>query len=277
MSVSGYGFWSGRDVKLTFRPAEANQGITFVRTDLSNQPRIPAVIQNRVDGPRRTTLVAHGCPVEMVEHVLAALAGMQIDNCDVHVDQAEMPGLDGSSEAFVKALQQTKQVQLSEDRQTKRVTGKIRVEEGDTWIQAEPSDSDSFELTYNLDYHCPAIGRQSYSATVTPKTFVTDISPARTFVLQSEAEKLQQQGLGQRVTYQDVMVFTDDGLLENQLRFENECARHKLLDMIGDLSLSGFDLIGKFTASKSGHRLNSRMVFQLLQQTYKQNKVRISA
>jgi UDP-3-O-[3-hydroxymyristoyl] N-acetylglucosamine deacetylase len=262
---------------LTFHPAEADSGIVFVRTDIPGQPRIPAVIQNRVDGPRRTTLVADGCTVEMVEHVLAALAGVQVDNCEIHVDRAEMPGCDGSSQAFTKAIDQTQVIALESERKVTRVQSTMRVGTENAWIQADPVESDQLELVYQLQYQCPAIGDQSYSSVVTPEIFAREIAPARTFVLIEEAEKLQQLGLGKRVTYQNVLVFDEAGPLENELRFVNECARHKLLDMIGDFSLSGTDLIGKFTASRSGHRLNSQMVFALLQQIVIDKSIRMSA
>jgi UDP-3-O-acyl N-acetylglucosamine deacetylase len=262
---------------LNFQPAEANSGIVFVRTDLPGQPRIPAIIQNRINGPRRTTLVAEGCPVEMVEHVLAALAGLKIDNCEIHATRAEMPGDDGSSKAFSDALIQAGRVELDADRKTLRVTSSIRVGDENAWIQAEPVELDRFELAYQLNYACPSIGTQTYQTEVTPEVFASDIAPARTFVLLEEAQELQKKGLGQRVSYQDILVFGPQGPIDNQLRFENECARHKLLDMIGDFSLSGTDLIGKFTASKSGHRLNSQLVFALLQQIGHTNTIRKSA
>ncbi|MEM7784750.1 MAG: UDP-3-O-acyl-N-acetylglucosamine deacetylase [Planctomycetota bacterium] len=264
ISVQGWGYWSGRDICLTFRPAKADAGVTFVRTDLPGSPRIPAVIQNRVNGPRRTTLVANGAPVEMVEHVLAALAGMQIDNCEVHVDRAEMPGFDGSSFDFVSALLEADRVELNRPRLARKIRGPLRVGDQDSWIQAEPADC--FEIEYNLSYDCPAIGSQQFAAVITPEFFASEIAPARTFVLRHEAEQLQKQGLGQRVTYRDLLVFDDQGPIENELRFDNECARHKLLDVVGDFALSGFDILGKFKAYRSGHRLNSRMVFAILQQ-----------
>lgn len=213
----------------------------------------------------------------MVEHVLAALAGMRIDNCEVHVDRAEMPGCDGSSLAFTEALSKTNIVKLNQQRRVIRVAHAFRVGTEDAWIQAEPSDVDELDLTYDLDYACPAIGSQTYQSIITPQNFVSHISPARTFVLAEEAEQLKSQGLGKRVTYQDVIVFDNDGPIDNRLRFEDECARHKLLDMVGDFSLSGADLIGKITAHRSGHRLNSQLVFGLLQQIVQPKPSRLSA
>lgn len=262
---------------MTFAPARADSGVVFIRTDLPNQPRIPAVIQNRVNGPRRTTLVAHGSAVEMVEHVLAALAGLQIDNCEIFVDAAEMPGCDGSSKAFTDALSKVNRVPLGIDKRIINVVSSFRVGTPDSWIQAEPISKQNLELTYILDYPSPVIGSQTFNSVITPETFVSGIASARTFVLLDEAEQLRSRGLGQRVSYQDVLVFDDEGPIENQLRFEDECARHKMLDMVGDFSLSGADLVGKFTAFRSGHRLNSQMVFALLQQIVKQLPPRMSA
>jgi UDP-3-O-acyl N-acetylglucosamine deacetylase len=264
--VSGVGFWSGRVATITFKPAVAGAGIVFVRSDLPGQPRIAAAVQNRINGPRRTTLVASGAAVEMVEHVLAALAGLQIDNCEVVVDRPEMPGCDGSSKAFVDALVSVEVVAQELVRDVIRVEREIIVGEGDSWIKAEPVRQDLFQLEYQLSYECPAIGSQVFNANLNPLTFQNSIADARTFVLLHEAEQLQKQGLGGHVTYQDLLVFDDRGPIDNPLRYSDECARHKMLDMVGDFSLAGADLIGKFTACRSGHRLNSQMVFALLQQ-----------
>ncbi len=230
------------------------------------------MIQNRVNGPRRTTLVANGAAVEMVEHVLAALAGLHIDNCEIHVDNAEMPGCDGSAAEFIAALLNAGVVTQDGVRPKVLVRQPIRVGDEFSWIQAEPVTHDELELVYELNYQCPAIGSQSFRALVNPISFASQIAPARTFVLKHEAEQLQQQGLGERVSFQDVLVFDDHGPIDNPLRFDDECARHKVLDMVGDFSLSGADLVGKFTASRSGHRLNSQMVFALLQQVVQDDR-----
>ena len=249
-----------------------------MRSDLPSKPRIEAVVRNRVNGPRRTTLVDNGAAVEMVEHVLAALAGLKIDNCEVLVNRAEMPGCDGSSGAFVDALLGVDIVTLDALRPVIRVQREIVVGEGDSWIKAEPAVQ-GMELEYQLSYECPAIGSQIYRANINPLTFQNHIADARTFVLQHEADQLQKQGLGKHLTYQDIIVFDNHGPIDNQLRYPDECARHKMLDMVGDFSLAGADLIGKFTASRSGHRLNSQMVFALLQQIveHKPKPIRIPA
>lgn len=283
-SVAGFGFWSGLDVKLEFHPAVANSGVVFVRTDLPGQPRIVANIANRITGPRRTTLVSNECAVEMVEHVLSALAGMHIDNCEVHVNQAEMPGLDGSSIGFVLALQSAGKIELDATRQITHVTETKRIGNDEAWIEIAPAENQSFELEYHLDYPSHAtIGKQHWETTLTKAGYCEQIAPARTFVLDSEAEKLRASGLGARVGYQDMLVFDQQGPIDNELRFDDECARHKVLDMIGDFSLIGTDIVGKFTAYKSGHHLNSQVALELLKQSAavsaepQPNKRRLSA
>lgn len=266
--VSGYGFWSGRDVTIEFRPAAEDTGIVFVRADLPDNPRIPAVVHNRIQGPRRTTLVHRGCAVELVEHVLAALAGMNIDNCEVWVNRPEIPGCDGSSQPFVEAIINAQRVEQNAVRGVRTVNESISVGNEDSWVKAEANDDDNLHLTYILDYpYHPVIGRQTFSLVVTPESFVQDVAAARTFILKSEAEQLHKQGLGRRVQYSDVLVFDQHGPIENQLRFTDECARHKLLDMVGDFALLGCDLVGKITAYKSGHLLNAKMVFAAIHHT----------
>ncbi len=254
-------------MSLQFKPAPENTGIVFRRTDIANSPRVDANIINRVSGPRRTTLVKDGCSFEMVEHVLSALAGLQIDNCEILSDRAEMPGMDGSSLPFVEALMKVGTAQQDADRAVTRVTESVRVGDNHSWIQLEPSTDDRFELCYQLDYPtCPSIGQQTFSSQFSLEKYHSAIASARTFVLKTEADQLLRQGLGARVTYNDILIFDNNGPIGNQLRFDDECARHKVLDMIGDFSLLGTDIIGKFTAFKSGHRLNSQVVFELLRQ-----------
>ena len=278
VSVDGFGFWSGQDVTIEFHPAEPDGGITFVRVDLPGQPKISAEVRHRIQGPRRTTLVDNGCAVEMVEHVLAALAGLQIDNCEVHVNRAEMPGCDGSSLVFTKALKTAGRVCQTRKRNEITVTRPIRVGDDQTWIEARPNSDGQYRLTFDLDYpEEPAIGAQSFTYELSHDSFATEIAPARTFVLAAEAEALQNKGLGRRVTNQDILVFDQVGPIENTLRFPNECARHKALDMIGDFSLAGVDLVGDFVANRSGHLLNSQMVFALLSQATNTSTHRRSA
>ena len=257
--VSGRGYWSGQVVDVEFRPAPANHGIVFVRTDLSHRPRIQAAIGNRAKGPRRTTLVQQGHTVEMVEHVLAALAGLQIDNCEIWVNRPEMPGCDGSSRQFVEVLLHAERSEQESPRRHIVIDSIIRVGDEKSWIQCEPGCSGRLEIDYQLNYWQPSIGKQQCSLIVSPQSFQNEVASARTFLLESEANLLREQGLGRNVGYDEILVFGEDGPIQNRLRFDNECARHKVLDMIGDLSLVGQDIQGRFTAYRSGHRLNAQM------------------
>jgi len=266
--VEGFGYWDGRDVRVEFRPAAADTGIVFVRRDLPGCPRIEARVENWVEIPRRTTLQSGGAAVEMVEHIMAALAGLRIDNCEVWVDAAEMPGCDGSALPFVEAIDAVGTVGQNAPRARRIVREVIRLGSHDSWIEVRPHASKGTFLKYRLDYgpHGP-IGRQVFELSLTPDSFRKELSPCRTFMLKAETDWLLAQGLGRRATVRDLLVFGPDGPLENRLRFPDECVRHKLLDMVGDLGLAGCDLVGQFVAYRSGHRLNAELLRTITCQT----------
>jgi UDP-3-O-acyl N-acetylglucosamine deacetylase len=265
--VTGFGYWSGQDVHVEFRPAAPHSGIVFVRRDLTPPRRIAAGVLQRIEVPRRTTLSGDGSRVEMVEHVLAALYGLAIDNCEVWLDGAELPGLDGSSQPLVEALDAVGAVEQAASRRRLVVTDETRVGDDDCWVEARPATSPGLTIKYRLDFGShTAIGRQSIELRVTPATFRNELAPARTFLLAEEAQWLRQRGLGQRVTNQDLLVYGPEGPIDNTLRMENECVRHKALDLVGDLALAGCDLVGHFIAYKSGHRLNAELVKVLLRE-----------
>ena len=264
-AVEGIGYWSGRDVRVEFRPAEPHQGIVFVRGDLPGRPRIPAVVANRIEMPRRTVLRAGAASVEMVEHIMAALAGMQVDNCEVWVDQPEMPGCDGSAKAFVEAIQQAGIVEQDAEREVFVIRDVLRLGNEDCWIEARPAAGGKTIIQYELDYGGGnPIGRQSLEVTLAPRYFQLSLAASRTFMLQREAVALQEQGLGMRTTFSDLLIFDSEGPIGNSLRFPDECVRHKILDMVGDLALAGCDLAGRFAAYRSGHRLNAELVKTML-------------
>jgi UDP-3-O-acyl N-acetylglucosamine deacetylase len=252
-------------VQVEFRPAPAGSGVVFVRSDLDRPRRIAADVRQRIEVPRRTTLAGDGTQVEMVEHVLAALYGLGIDNCEVWVSGSELPGLDGSAKPLLEALDAGGVVDLPARRRRLIVTDITRVGDDDTWVEARPSKGGALTIKYRLDYgNDNAIGRQTIELNVTPQSFREELAPARTFILEAEAAWLRERGLGTRVTNQDLLVFGPEGPLENEMRMENECVRHKALDLIGDLALAGCDLVGYFIAHKSGHRLNAELVKALL-------------
>jgi UDP-3-O-[3-hydroxymyristoyl] N-acetylglucosamine deacetylase len=208
--VAGFGYWSGRDVTVELRPAAAGSGITFVRSDLDRPRRIAADVRQRIEVPRRTTLSGDGAQVEMVEHILAALYGLSIDNCEVWVNASEMPGLDGSCQPLAVAIQEAGLVEQRLPRRRLTVTEVTRVGDDECWVEARPAKTNSLSVKYKLDYgpNNP-IGRQTIELIVTPTTFAAELAGARTFVLKEEAEWLRSRGLGQRVTNQDLLVFGD--------------------------------------------------------------------
>ncbi|MDD4786995.1 MAG: UDP-3-O-acyl-N-acetylglucosamine deacetylase [Pirellulales bacterium] len=263
--VEGFGYWSGRDVRLEFRPAESGAGIVFVRSDLAGCPRIPADAAHRVEVPRRTTLQCGEARVDMVEHVMAALRGLQIDNCEVWADEAEMPGCDGSSLPFVRAFSKAGIAVQAADRRRRAIDRSIRLGDEKSWVEARPPIGPAPVVEYHLDYG-PAspIGSQVGRFAILPDVFRGELASARTFMLQEEAAWLRSQGLGRRVTYGDLLIFGPGGPIENSLRFGDECVRHKILDLIGDLALAGCDLVGHFVAYRSGHRLNAELVRRLV-------------
>ena len=276
--VQGIGYWSGEPVRVEFRPAPAGSGIVFVRDDLGPEARVAAAVENRIDVPRRTNLVEGQVRVDMVEHVLAALAGMGIDNCEVGVDSQEMPGCDGSSKAFVDALESVGSVAQAGTVPQLVVTESVRAEAGDSWIEAHPPLGDEFCVRYELSYaHEPVIGEQVAEVELTPATFRSEVAACRTFILEREAVELRRRGLGEGVTNRDLLVFGNEGPLENSLHFSNECARHKLLDVVGDLALTGHRIAGRVVAHRCGHRLNAELAGELLKRFAKPSVLRESA
>lgn len=262
--VEGIGYWSGQDVSVEFRPAAPGSGVVFVRRDLPGNPRIPATIEFRSEMPRRTTLCRDGAGVGMVEHIMAALMGLRVDNCEIWADQPEMPGCDGSALPFVEAILAAGTVEQDAPREQYVVRNAFRLGNENAWLEVCPSSGERTVLHYDLDYGAGnAIGRQSLEIVLSPRFFHMNLAPARTFMLEIEADALRAQGLGQRATPKDLLVFGNRGPIDNQLRFPDECVRHKLLDLVGDLALFGGDLIGRFHAYRSGHRLNAEMVTAL--------------
>ncbi len=263
--VAGFGYWSGKDVRVEFRPAPADAGVTFVRADLARPVRIRAAVANRVETPRRTTLRSGGASIEMVEHIMAALGGLGVDNCEVWVDASEMPGLDGSSQPYVDALTKAGLLKQEAIRPKLLVREVTRLGNEESWVEARPSVSGGLSLKFHLDYGPGnAIGRQTLTLPITPDSFRRELAPSRTFMLKAEADWLLAQGLGHRASLQDLLVFDAEGPIENELRFRDECVRHKALDLVGDLSLAGCDMAAHIIAYRSGHRLNAELVRVLL-------------
>jgi UDP-3-O-acyl N-acetylglucosamine deacetylase len=265
--VKGIGYLTGRHVRLRFRPAPPGTGVVFVRTDLGAQACIPARVEHVTGTQRRTTLGQAPLTVGLVEHVLAALHGLHIDNCYIDVDAPEPPGLDGSSRAFVEALLDAGLTLQPQRRDLWAATESIIVRAPEATLALHPPRQYELRISYLLDYglHSP-LGWQMCTEEITPGDFACALAPCRTFLLEEEAVALRQQGLGSRTQISDLLVFGRRGPIENRLRFANEPARHKILDILGDLALLGQDVCGHVVAYRSGHPLNVELVQVLAQQ-----------
>ncbi len=257
--VQGVGYLTGAVIRLRFQPAPPNTGIVFQRTDLRGATPIPARAAQVTGTSRRTTLGRAPNQVELVEHVLAALAGLRIDNCVIHLNGPEPPSLDGSARGFVDRLCRAGAVLQPARRAAWTVTAPLQIAQQGTTLTLHPAEHE-LKISYLLDYGPESpIDRQRHTEVITPESFVNDLAHCRTFLLEEEAAALRRQGLGSRTTEADLLVFGRRGPIGNHLRHANEPARHKILDLIGDLSLFGHDLCGHLVAYRSGHPLNVRL------------------
>ena len=255
--VHGVGMVTGKTVKLRFNPATPDSGVVFLRTDIIGATPIPARVESVTGTARRTTLGQSPNQVTLVEHVLAALAGMRVDNCIVEIDGPEPPGLDGSSEAYAETLLSVGTVLQSSRRPRLTLTEPVTVSRDGATLSIYPREGDDLLVSYLLDYGpLSPIAPQSLTQLINPDRFRQELARCRTYVLEHEALELQRQGVGRHLKPSEVLVFGPKGLIDNRLRFSDEPARHKILDLVGDLALCGFDLVGHVVAYRSGHPLN---------------------
>lgn len=271
--VKGRGLFTGEEVAVRFKPAPTDAGVVFVRADSPGPARIRAHVSNVTKRARRTSLRNGTLAVETVEHCLAALHGLGIDNVEIELNGGELPGGDGSSLCFVEALQSAG-IQTQDAPCRPLVIQKtIRVSDADAELIAVPSDREALDILYDLDYGSdPPIPRQIFAITLSEESFCCEIASARTFLLEEEARQFQAAGLGEHLTYGDVIVIGDEGIIGNEFRFPNECVRHKILDLIGDIYLAGRPVRGKIIARKSGHSLNHELVRRLLEAIDRQER-----
>ena len=255
--VPGVGFVTGAQVRLRFCPAPADTGVVFVRTDLHSRPPIPAHFDAVTGAQRRTTLGTAPNQVTLVEHVLAALAGLRVDNCVVELDGPEPPGLDGSARGFVAALVEAGIILQNSRRPVWAATEPVTVRQGGATLTLHPAQAVGLRISYLLDYGLGApLAPQVHSEPIVPEHFEHELAPCRTFVLEDEAHDLQRRGIGRHLKPKELLVFGRRGPIDNRLRKTDEPARHKILDIVGDLALCGFDLAGHVVACRSGHELN---------------------
>ena len=249
--LEGVGLHLGQRCQLTFCPAPSGTGRVFVRTDLPDRPSIPAHASIAVSAERRTQLGVGAESLHTVEHVLAAVAGEEIDDIIMEMDAQEPPVLDGSATIFVDALRGAGRVEYPAPPDWLTVTEPFRVEHGNSVYEAFPSDE--FELEVMVDFPHPLIGRQELRLVVTPESFGSELSAARTFGFVHEVEALQQKGLIQGASTRNAVVIGPDGVVDNVLRWPDEFVRHKAMDCVGDLALAGARLRARIRAERPSH------------------------
>jgi UDP-3-O-[3-hydroxymyristoyl] N-acetylglucosamine deacetylase/3-hydroxyacyl-[acyl-carrier-protein] dehydratase len=273
--LSGKGMFGGQDAQVTFRPAPADTGIVFVRTDVPEPVRITAVAPNIAERSRRTSIKRGPVSIETVEHCLAAISAMEIDNVIVEVEGPELPAPDCSSAEYFKVLKRIGSVEQEARRKEFVIREPISITAGDTSIYALPNSSDGLSIIYDLDYggHI-GVGRQIYSCQITTDSFEKNLAPARTFLLEAEAKQFQARGIGTHLSSRDILVIDSEGPIKNSFRFPNECVRHKIVDLIGDLSLVGRPISGRIVAYKSGHSLNQQLARKLYESARQEERVR---
>ncbi|MBN2456758.1 MAG: UDP-3-O-[3-hydroxymyristoyl] N-acetylglucosamine deacetylase [Sedimentisphaerales bacterium] len=274
IKISGKGLFAGKETKAIFRPAAEDSGIVFIRTDVPELVMIDAVVSNLAERSRRTSIKKGSVSVETIEHCLAAVSSLCIDNLIIEINGLEMPAPDCSSEAYLKNLKKAGLVEQKAARKEFVINEPISITSGDASIYALPYSDDGLNITYDLDYRGhTGIGRQIFSCRVTPEGFEKDLAPARTFLLEAEAKQFQARGMGTHLGPRDILVIGSDGPIKNSFRFPNECVRHKIVDLIGDLVLVGRAVKGRIVAYKSGHTLNQQLVKRLYTAAQRQERI----
>jgi UDP-3-O-[3-hydroxymyristoyl] N-acetylglucosamine deacetylase/3-hydroxyacyl-[acyl-carrier-protein] dehydratase len=257
VSFKGVGLHTGAPGTVALKPAPAGSGVRFVRTDLPGRPEIPVRPENAHFDPRagrRTILQQNGVQIHTMEHVLAAIAGIGLDNVVIETDTMEIPELDdGSAAPIARLLCEAGFETQDRPRRHIKVTKPVRWQEDDVALSAEPYAG--FRITFTIDYDHPLVGRQTVSFEIDDETFLREIAPARTFVLERDLEFLRQAGWIKGGRLESAVVVGENGLKNPEpLRFPDEFARHKVLDLLGDLFLLGAPLLGHVRALRSGHQ-----------------------
>ena len=264
VSCSGIGLHSGHKGTLSLRPAPADHGIVFKRLDLGGL-EIPARV-DRVAGIHYATGLARGsATVETVEHLLAALVSLGIDNVSVELNQAEVPIMDGSAASFVYLVHEAGVAAQKKPRRFMKVVRPILLARGAKRIALYPADH--FSVTYSISFDHPLLRHQTRTVRMSEEVFVDEIAPARTFGFLREVEMLRQKGLALGGSLDNAVVLGETGVLNASLRFEDEFVRHKILDVIGDLALVGHPLIGHLVAHCGGHALHASFARRIVEET----------
>lgn len=265
-TLSGVGVHSGAKVSVTFKPAEADNGITFERKYDNGEIRRVRAVSSQIAATDLCTVLGtpNGASVATVEHLMAAFYAMEIDNVIVEIDGSEVPIMDGSSIVFIEALERAGVEILDTKRRYVRVTKPVRIEAGSSWAEFVPYEGTRFDI--DIEFDCKLIGRQSWEGDITPETFRNELARARTFGFMRDVEFLWASGHALGSSLENSVVISDDDTVINLegLRYENEFVRHKTLDAVGDLALAGARFIGCYRSYRGGHKLNSLALKALL-------------
>ena len=258
--MNGIGLHSGKKVKLKFIPAAVDTGIIFKRVDLKGYPVIKAVVDNVISTNRSTTIGNGELKIQTIEHLMAAFRAYNIDNIIVEIDSKELPALDGSAIIYSEILNKAGIKQQNKKRKVLKINKSFHIKNQDTYLGIFPSDV--FKVSYLLKYDHPKVGTEFFEYTFDKKSFIKEIMPARTFGFESEIKKLKSQGLALGGSLQNAILLKEDSIV-NELRFEDEFVRHKILDLIGDLYLNG-PIVAEVIAIRTGHQDNHK-INQLIQ------------
>ncbi len=261
IEIHGIGLNTGNKARLKLKPSPPNSGVNFLRSDLTNKPIINAELANIVSmskSPHHTSLGTSDVSIQTVEHTMAALSGLSIDNILMEIDGNELPIMDGSSLAIVEAVKKAGIVEQDVQKRSFTIREPIWVESDSSYIAVLPSTE--FKISYTLNYNNPVIKSEYLDIVITPDVFEKEIAPARTFCLQREVDGLLAMGLGKGASYDNTLVVSESGIIKNKLRFEDEFVRHKVLDLLGDMYLLGFSIKGHVIAVRSGHELNIKLI-----------------
>jgi UDP-3-O-[3-hydroxymyristoyl] N-acetylglucosamine deacetylase/3-hydroxyacyl-[acyl-carrier-protein] dehydratase len=267
VSLKGIGLHTANKVNITFKPQGVDSGINFMRTDLPVHPAIKATLDYLLPyacSLRRTSIGLDQVEIHTIEHLMAALAGLKIDNLLIEMDNNEVPGLDGSSLGFLEVLTRAGIKEQEKTRQPFMIKEAIYVEDEDASIVALPARE--FKISYTLNYDHPLLKAQFLELNLNGETFAKELASSRTFCLEDEANLLQYQGLGRGANYDNTLVVGKRGVIKNKLRYEDEFIRHKILDLLGDLYLLGCPIVAHIIALKSGHALNLKLANKIHQQ-----------
>jgi UDP-3-O-[3-hydroxymyristoyl] N-acetylglucosamine deacetylase len=263
IECNSIGLHSGHKIRMKIRPADVDEGIVFIRTDLPGDHRVRADVRNVCDTTLATTIGNNGSAVSTIEHLMSAFSGMGIDNAIVEVNAPEVPIMDGSALPFVRMLKTVGTRAQGKCKKILVINKVISVE--DEVGSAMMMPSSEFKITYKIDFSHPAIGQQNYHMTFSDINYEQDICAARTFGFLKDVEYMQAKGLALGGSLKNAVVLNDKKIINKEgLRCPDEFVKHKILDAIGDLSLLGMPIIGHFVAYKSGHRLNNRLLQEIL-------------